>query len=80
MLEQLMTSCSVFPEEICWLYEVRPALCCARKSLAVEGGSRLHEPEGQTEFTPSMATRGDQKLGANGYRGASWSEERLVAA
>ena len=27
-----------------------------------------------------MATRGDWKLGANGCRGASWSEERLGAS
>ena len=75
MLEQLVTNYSVFPEEIRWLYEARPALCCARKSLTVEGGSRLHELEGRTE-----ATRGDWKLGTNGCRGASWSKECLVVA
>ena len=53
MLEQLVTSCSVLPEEIRWLYEARPALCCASKSPAVEGGSRLHESERRTEVTPS---------------------------
>ena len=53
MLDQLVTSCSIFPEEIRWLHEARSALCCARKKLAVEGGSRLHEPEGRTEVTPS---------------------------
>ena len=52
MLEQLVTSCA-FSEEIRWHYEARPALCYARKSLAVESGSRLHGPEGRAEVTPS---------------------------
>ena len=46
-----------------------------QKSLAVEGGSRLHEPEGRTGVMPSMATRGDRKLGVNVCRGASWNEQ-----
>ena len=33
------------------------------KSLAVEGGLRLHELEGGTEITPSKATRADWKRG-----------------
>ena len=52
-LGQLVTSCSVFSEEIRWLFEIRPVLMpCQEKSLSVEGGSRLHELEGETEVTP----------------------------
>ena len=33
-LGQLVTSCSVFSEEVCWLFETRPALVpCQKKSL-----------------------------------------------
>ena len=46
--------------------------CCARKSHAVESGSRLQE--GRREVTPSMAARGFRISGAIGCRGASWSE------
>ena len=49
-LGQLVTSCSVFSEEICWLFETRPVLMpFQEKNLAVEGGSRLHKLEGGTE-------------------------------
>ena len=47
------------------------------KSLAVEGGSRLHELDGRIRGHDVMATRGDWKLGANGCRGAFWSDERF---
>ena len=40
-----------------------------------KGSSRLQELKGRTEVMPSMAARGYWKLGANGCRGASWSEE-----
>ena len=40
------------------------------KGHAVEGGSRLYELKGRTEVMPSMAVRGDRKLGANGFWGA----------
>ena len=42
------------------------------KSLAVEGGSWLHELEARAEVTSSMAARGCQ--GRTVYRGASWSD------
>ena len=32
------------------------------------------------EVRPSMAARGDRKLGASGCRGTLWSEECLVAS
>ena len=41
-----------------WLFETRPALNMLR----------------QAKDMPSRAARGDRKLGANGCRGASWSE------
>ena len=44
------------------------------RSSAVGGGSRLQELKGRTEVMPSMVAR-DWKLGANGCRGASWSED-----
>ena len=48
------TSSSVLSEEIHWLFEKRPVLMpYQEKTLAVEGGSRLHELEGGTEVTPS---------------------------
>ena len=37
----------------------QPRICCAGKSLAVEGGLSLPELEGGTEVTPSKVTRGD---------------------
>ena len=45
------------------------------KSLAVEGGSKLHELEGRTEVTPSRRLEVIGRLGAIGCRGASWSEQ-----
>ena len=69
-----------FLEEICWLFEARPALnmLCQNKSHAIEGGSRLQE--GRMEVMPSMTSRGDRKLGANGCWGTLCSEKRLVAS
>ena len=63
-----------FSEEICWIFEARSVLnmLCKNKSHAIEGGSRLQE--GRREVIPSMAARSERKLGANGCRGASWSE------
>ena len=50
------------------------------KSLAVEGGSRLNELDGgRNRGHAVMAIRGNWKLGANGCRGASWSEEGFGA-
>ena len=46
-----------------------------KKGHAVESDSRLHELKRRTEVMPSMAVRGDRKLGAVGCRGASWSEQ-----
>ena len=42
-----------------WLFEARPALNMPCQDKGI----------------PSRAARGDRKLGANGYRGASWSEQ-----
>ena len=47
------------------------------QSLAVEGGSRLHELDGRIRGHDVMATRDDWKLGANACRGVSWSDERF---
>ena len=53
-LGQLVTSCSDFSEKIRWLFEKRLVVIpCQEQSLAVEGGSRLHELEGGTEVTTS---------------------------
>ena len=53
-LGQLETSCSIFSEEIRWLFEKKACFdAVPGKSLAVEGGSRLHELEGGTEVTTS---------------------------
>ena len=53
-LGQLVTSYSVFSEEIRWLFEKKTVLMpCQEKILAVEGGSRLHELQGGTEVMPS---------------------------
>ena len=49
MLEQLVTSFSVFPEEIRWLYEAKPALCLARKvslSRAARGYTNRRDEQG----------------------------------
>ena len=46
-----------------------------QKCHAVGGGSRLQELKGQTEVIPSMAARGDRKLGAIYCWGSSWSEQ-----
>ena len=62
MWERLVTSCSVFLEEIRWLFEARPALVlCQKKSRcrerseatgetnggqAIDGGSRWSEVKG----------------------------------
>ena len=53
-LGQLETSCSVFSGDIRWLFEKKAGYdAVPGKSLAVEGGSRLHELEGGTEVTTS---------------------------
>ena len=78
MLEQPGDELQRFLEEIrrpC--FEARPAqnTLCREKSLAVEGGARLHELEGRTEVTPSKRLEVIGRLGAIGCRGASWSEQ-----
>ena len=80
MLEQLVTSCSIFPEEIRWLHEARPALCCARKTNRRRGQLEATRTGGTNRGHAVMANRGDWKLGPNGCRRASWSKECLVAA
>ena len=53
-LGQLETSCSVFSEEIRWLFDKMAIFdAVPGKSLGVEGGSRLHELEEGTEVTRS---------------------------
>ena len=63
-----------FSEEIRWFLEAKSVLnmLYQSKSHAIESGSRVQE--GRREVIPSMAARGDRKLGAHGCRGASWSE------
>ena len=53
-LGQLVMSCSVFRTRLAaFLKQGQPKIRCAGKTLAVEGGLRLHELEGGTEVTPS---------------------------
>ena len=70
-LRQLVTSCSVFSEEIRWLSCNKAGFdAVPEKSLAVEGGSRLHEQEGGTEVTTSW------RLEVIGSQGRTVVEER----
>ena len=82
MLERLDEAASFFGQE--WyrrsIYAIRIPVnrffsdTARLKSHAVECGSRLQELKVRTEVMPSMVAR-NRKLGANGCRGASWSEE-----
>ena len=52
-LEQLVTSRSGFSEGIRWLFGNKAGFdAVPEKSLAVEGGLRLHGLEGESEITP----------------------------
>ena len=42
---------------------------------SIADSSRLQELKGRTEIMPSMAARGEWKLGAIGCWGASWSDQ-----
>ena len=88
VLERLLTICGVFGglmiqgSKTCrrkrrTVYAIRIAVnrfFLHTTRHALEGGSRLQELKGRTEVMPTMAAR-DRKLGANGCRGASWSED-----
>ena len=50
-----MTSCSVFSENIRWLFETKAGFdAVPGKNLAAESGFMLHELEGGTAVTSSM--------------------------
>ena len=59
------------------LLEARPAsnLPCEDKGMPSRAARGLHELKGRTEIIPSMAARGQWKLGAIRCRGASWREQ-----
>ncbi|CAN0312550.1 unnamed protein product, partial [Ascophyllum nodosum] len=77
--EGLEQSCSVF-SMIRWLFGIRP-VSMPRHDIKSRRRGRL-EPtgtRGRNRGHGVMTTLGDWKLGANGCRGALWSDERFGA-
>ena len=79
-LGQLVKNCSVFLEEIRWPFETRPVLMpCQEKKSRRRGLLEATWTWGRNRGHDVMVTWGDWKLGANGCRGTSWSDELFGA-
>ena len=77
-LGQLKQSYNVF-SVIRWLFGKRPVLIPRQDKSRRRGRLEATGTRGRNRGHGGMATRGDWKLGANGCRRASWSDERFGA-
>ena len=68
-LGQLVTSCSIFSGEICWLFETRPALMSCQENVLPSKAARVYMRRGKNGG--HVVDDGSRMSGVNGSRGAS---------